>query len=32
MCKNISENYAYENGKELLNVSFGSEFVQICVI
>jgi hypothetical protein len=31
MCKNISENYARENGKELLNVSFHSEFSRICV-
>lgn len=31
MCKNISENYAREYGKELLNLRFGSEFVRICV-
>jgi hypothetical protein len=31
MYKNVSENYARENGKKLLNVNFDAEFVRICV-
>jgi hypothetical protein len=31
MCKNINEKDTHENVKELLNMSFGSKFVRICV-